>query len=125
MTCSGNTNELCGGPNRLNVFQSSTVSGPVVNPGPPGWGSLGCYRYAFALFPGGWKDMQTRVFEVLDKKLLTSFLLCSDSQAGRTLRNQVQVNGGAAANSVARCTSACGALNYKYAGVEYAQECCE
>lgn len=30
MVCSGNSSELCGGPNRLNVWNSTTYSGPTV-----------------------------------------------------------------------------------------------
>jgi hypothetical protein len=47
MACTGNSSEACGGPNRLTLFYSgvnTTVTGPVVNPGPPGWKSLGCYN---------------------------------------------------------------------------------
>lgn len=40
MGCSGNSSESCGGPNRLTVFMKQP---PVINPGPPGWGSMGCY----------------------------------------------------------------------------------
>ena len=43
MACGGNASEACGGPNRLNLFSSQTAP-PVVNPGPPGWTSLGCYN---------------------------------------------------------------------------------
>jgi WSC domain len=47
MACTGNSSEACGGSNRLTLFYSGvnrTVTGPVVNPGPPGWKSLGCYN---------------------------------------------------------------------------------
>jgi hypothetical protein len=47
MACTGNASEACGGPNRLTLFYSgvnNTVTGPIVNPGPPGWKSLGCYN---------------------------------------------------------------------------------
>lgn len=49
MACSGNKTEACGGPNRLNLFKSSKAApaGPVTNPGPPGWTSLGCYALVF------------------------------------------------------------------------------
>ena len=42
MSCSGNSSEACGGPNRLTVFYANKAP-PVTDPGPPGWGSLGCY----------------------------------------------------------------------------------
>jgi len=51
MACSGNANEPCGGPNRLNIFWSGAtpLSPPSTNPGPPGWKFLACYAYVFDL----------------------------------------------------------------------------
>ena len=43
MPCAGNAAEVCGAGNRLTVFSTSTSTGPVANPGPNGWTSLGCY----------------------------------------------------------------------------------
>lgn len=45
MACSGNANEPCGGPNRLNIFTSGATppAGPVTNPGVGGYASIGCY----------------------------------------------------------------------------------
>ena len=42
MACSGNSTEQCGGGNHLTVFYSGGGN-LQVNPGPPGWNSLGCY----------------------------------------------------------------------------------
>ena len=42
--CSGDATEACGGGNRLTLFynpNAKTPAGPSVNPGPPGWTSLG------------------------------------------------------------------------------------
>lgn len=41
MPCSGDSTEACGGSDRLSVFTNG-VAAPVINPGPPGWTSLGC-----------------------------------------------------------------------------------
>ncbi|KAG7050936.1 WSC domain-containing protein [Colletotrichum scovillei] len=41
MPCSGDSLEACGGSDRLSVFTNG-VAAPVINPGPPGWSSLGC-----------------------------------------------------------------------------------
>ncbi|RFU73805.1 wsc domain-containing, partial [Trichoderma arundinaceum] len=41
--CGGNATEACGGPNRLTLYKSASVTGPQVNPGPNGWKSQGCY----------------------------------------------------------------------------------
>ncbi|MCJ1410361.1 hypothetical protein MMC19_004446 [Ptychographa xylographoides] len=46
MACAGNATEQCGGPNRMTLFNNkgaTAPSGPVTDPGPPGWTSLGCY----------------------------------------------------------------------------------
>ena len=46
MPCSGNATQACGGPDRLTLFHNTVrqpPAGPVVNPGPAGWASLGCY----------------------------------------------------------------------------------
>jgi hypothetical protein len=42
MTCTGNSGEPCGGPNRLSLFWSGQT-GPETNPGPPHWAFSGCY----------------------------------------------------------------------------------
>ena len=52
----------------------------------------------------------------------TSFGCWTDAGA-RTIANQVQVDGGAAAMTVSKCTAACGSAGYTLAGLEYAQEC--
>lgn len=94
MACNGDDSEDCGASNRLTVYQynGTTALGPVENPGPDGWTSLGCY---------------------------------TDSTAARTLTHQVSTDGGAADMTIALCTSACGSAGYKYAGAEYAGECCK
>jgi hypothetical protein len=45
MACNGAASETCGGSNRLTVYQYNGTAplGPLTNPGPPGWASLGCY----------------------------------------------------------------------------------
>ncbi|KAH8891152.1 glyoxal oxidase like protein [Thozetella sp. PMI_491] len=43
MACSGNSTEACGGPNRLNLFYSSSPVGPQPNLGVNGFISLGCW----------------------------------------------------------------------------------
>jgi hypothetical protein len=49
MACTGAAGEPCGAGNRLNVFMNTVATpppGPVTNPGPTGWGLLGCYTDA-------------------------------------------------------------------------------
>ena len=48
---------------------------------------------------------------------------CYTDGGARTLTTQVATEGGAGALTVAKCTTACKAGNYKYAGVEYSGEC--
>lgn len=55
-----------------------------------------------------------------------NFLGCySDNVNGRTLVNNIQVQGGSTAMSVELCQAACKANGYSIAGVEYSGECCE
>ena len=43
MACSGNSTEVCGGPNRLTLYKTNAITGPGVNPGVNGFQSIGCY----------------------------------------------------------------------------------
>ena len=47
MVCSGKGSEICGGPNRLNVYSTSSTTTP---PPSGGWVSLGCYTYVLLRF---------------------------------------------------------------------------
>ncbi|KFX87861.1 hypothetical protein O988_09253, partial [Pseudogymnoascus sp. VKM F-3808] len=95
MTCSGNEDELCGGPNRLNVF-ASTATPATTSAAPtssavavPGWTAGGCY---------------------------------TDNVNTRSLTQGMAVAGNAAM-TVELCLSACAAAGYKIAGLEYASQC--
>lgn len=94
MPCAGNSYELCGGPNRMNVFHNANAvvakAGPAHNAGPPGWGFMGCY---------------------------------TDSVAARTLTTGGQSDGGAGKVTVALCTEACDRQGFNISGVEYSGEC--
>jgi len=100
MACKGNSAEICGGPNRLDVYSyvsgsipttSTTTSSPSATGGNPllGWTFLGCYI---------------------------------DNVSGRVLPNEVTVLGG---NTNEGCQTACLAAGYAIAGTEYAGECCK
>jgi len=43
MACAGNSSESCGGPNRLNLYNSTAIAGLPPPPSPGSWTSLGCY----------------------------------------------------------------------------------
>ncbi|RMD45067.1 hypothetical protein DV735_g193, partial [Chaetothyriales sp. CBS 134920] len=95
MACTGSSDQLCGGPNRLNVFHNdddaTSSDPPATNPGVLGWDLLGCY---------------------------------TDSAAARTLTaNYVGVQGGTANMSVLNCVTACSGAGFSLAGVEYSAEC--
>ncbi|KAI9821956.1 MAG: hypothetical protein M1827_002538 [Pycnora praestabilis] len=102
MTCAGNSTEYCGGPNRLNVYQTNgtlpvsstmignpsaptpTPSGPII-PSIPGYLSLGCYN-----------------------ELSNGRALSAKTYAGALM-------------TVEYCATTCS--GYKYFGIEYADEC--
>ncbi len=54
----------------------------------------------------------------------TSLGCYTDNVSGRALPNQEFVSGGAGAMTNKACQAACLAANYKFAGTEYAGECC-
>jgi glucan endo-1,3-alpha-glucosidase len=49
----------------------------------------------------------------------------TDNASTRTLSHYITVPGGQGATTIEACQSACFALGYSYAGIEYANECCE
>ena len=99
MACSGNSAEICGGGNRLNLYSYSggslttTTASSSAPTGTgnalPGWTSLGCY---------------------------------TDSTSARTLPNEESVSGGTTNEG---CQNACLAAGYSFAGTEYSKECCK
>ncbi|KAF2254450.1 WSC-domain-containing protein [Trematosphaeria pertusa] len=95
MACGGNATEACGGPNRLTMFNTTIPAGPV---GP-------------FVNPGvnGFRSMGCY----------------TDNGGARTLTVGMATAGGPGSLTVALCTSTCASEGYMYAGVEYAQECCQ
>ena len=100
MTCNGNTAEICGGPNRLDLYSyasatvaptSSETSTTSATATASGWNFKGCY---------------------------------TDNVSSRSLGHGMSVPGGAAAMTVEACEAVCLAAGYILAGVEYAGECC-
>jgi hypothetical protein len=95
MPCAGNSYELCGGPDRMNVFHNDNQvvvdqAGPAHNAGPAGWGFMGCY---------------------------------TDRVAARTLTSPGQSEGGGGKLTVRLCTEACDRQGFNISGVEYSGEC--
>lgn len=93
MTCGGNGNEICGGPNRMSLFSNSTIT--VLPPAAPQTSNL----------PGGGWTYQG---------------CFSDGVNGRTLPNQIILS---KTNSPKTCLSLCASYGYMYAGMEYGEEC--
>ncbi|RPA85829.1 hypothetical protein BJ508DRAFT_411799 [Ascobolus immersus RN42] len=101
MECAGAPTEICGGPNRLSVYENTEEpatttttgggAGPTTTTTPPaaeptdGWNDIGCYT----------------------------------DGAARALSHYEIVPG----NTVEKCTAACQSGGYKYAGMEYGAEC--
>lgn len=105
MVCSGKSSEICGGPNRLNVYTTSSGTSNG------GWVSLGCYRYI-------------RGPSSIESVSLTPCTCHISDSPARTLTVGTNPVGGAANNSVESCTAACSAAGYHLAGMEYSAECC-
>ena len=111
MPCKGNAQEMCGGPNRLDMYSltssgtttstsasasatvstSTSASASAIASAPPGWSALGCYA--------------------------------DNVNGGRTLRNGEDVPGGSGSMTIEACLEACGDAGFALAGVEYAGEC--
>ncbi|KFY88681.1 hypothetical protein V498_06696 [Pseudogymnoascus sp. VKM F-4517 (FW-2822)] len=99
MTCSGDATELCGGPDRLNVFENTATSTtpPATTPPVPtstavpvaGWTAGGCY---------------------------------TDTVQARSLPQGMAVAGNAPM-TIELCLTACKGAGYKIAGLEYANQC--
>lgn len=118
MTCTGNTTEACGGPNRLNLFWSGTT-GPQTNPGYGNWTFSGCYAYVTSRYP-----CLTRSRKIFEMNSLTQNE-CREGTTGRALANGVTTTGGSSEMTVDLCLTACHTAGYLLAGVEYAGECCK
>ncbi|KAJ7479694.1 galactose oxidase [Mycena latifolia] len=106
LPCTGDRNESCGGPGRLNIFWSGAEPPPPPTiPASIGkWESLGCYRYFYSARP------------------TKNDRLTSDNVngQGRSLVNALNVEGQV---SLETCTSACFDAGMPLSGTEFADEC--
>jgi hypothetical protein len=119
MTCSGNSTEICGGPNRVSIFWNgkNPPSGPSTDPGTLGYGFYGCYTYVFLSL-----DVNAGGCIVHEHDLT---IIYREGTNGRALTTFTSVTGGSSAMSVALCIQACNSTGFLMAGVEYADECCK
>ena len=119
MPCSGNNNETCGGPNRLNVFSYSAFPPPVIVQSVNGtqsglWTYRGCYTSVLFYY---------YYLHIVRLSSFTTSCFYSDSISNRTLNNDVNIPAGTTAES---CAAACQAAGgFTYAGLENGHECCE
>ncbi|KAF9477668.1 WSC-domain-containing protein [Pholiota conissans] len=110
MPCTGNAAEICGGPNRINVFQNSASSPPP--PPPP----LTTTTTTTTTPPAPTPTIKTTVGTFQYKGCFWDVVNTNQ----RTLANGVTVPGGV---SIDGCTAACKAAGYPLAGLEFGQEC--
>ena len=89
MTCAGNASELCGGPNRLTLWNNTLYKPVQVVPSVGSYLSQGCYTEGSA-----------------GRRALT----------GSSYADSVNM-------TVGSCVAYCRGKGFKWAGVEYSQEC--
>jgi hypothetical protein len=119
MTCSGNSTETCGGPNRVSIFWNgkNPPPGASTGPGTLGYEFYGCYTYVYL-------PLDTKAGGcILHEHGLT--IIYREGTNGRALTTFTSVTGGSSAMSVALCIQACNSTGFSMAGVEYADECCK
>ena len=124
MTCDGNTNEYCGGPNRLNLYQynASLTSASSAVPTVTGTATLAISGTASTTSTVSSTVAPTPTGPItVQKGVGFSYLGCySDSVNSRALVGLTNP-GVAIQNDVEKCASECTA--FTYFGVEYGAEC--
>ncbi|KAA1470743.1 copper radical oxidase [Dentipellis sp. KUC8613] len=106
MTCSGNSSEFCGGPNRLNIYNyTGTDLPPVSGGGGGGGGNNGAPVFpVLSGLPVPWKYNACWV----------------DNVNGRVFPTQLPDN---ANTTVESCVNDCSAQNFTLAGIEFSTQC--
>ncbi|KAF2655101.1 copper radical oxidase [Lophiostoma macrostomum CBS 122681] len=105
MACKGNPTEICGGPNRLSVYENGNgpISSAVPTPSSPASSSSTSGPIATAV-PNGWTYQGCWI----------------DGANGRVMQQQQADD---ATLTVASCIGKCVGLGYPVAGMEYGQQC--
>ena len=122
MACSGNSSEVCGGPNGLTVFYNG-LGGISTNPGPTGWGSLGCYSDSTGArtlttgmgVPGGASAMTVALCTSACKQNGFTYAgveYANECYCGNTLSN----GGGPASDGAVGCNMACAGNASEFCG---------
>ncbi|KLO11660.1 galactose oxidase [Schizopora paradoxa] len=114
MACQGNSTELCGGPNALNVFNfTGTITGPPTLQPPAGGGG-----------GGGIDNTGNPVFVIDTPGVLPSPWAYSgcyvDNANGRILGNEQPDNNNLTVES---CVDFCNSQNFTLAGMEFSVQC--
>lgn len=115
MTCTGDATQTCGGPSRLNVFDSGRPAPEIVQAlevDTGVWNYDGCYTCVLVFS------------STSHRAVLMSHSFNSDTAAGRSLSFGINIPGGATVES---CTAACSASSsgpFPLSGVENRNECC-
>ncbi|RDB22030.1 hypothetical protein Hypma_011026 [Hypsizygus marmoreus] len=107
MVCAGNSGQLCGGPNRLNVYNYTGAALPPQQPGGGGGGGGGGGSPVSPVtsgLPGNW----------------TYDACWVDNAFGRIFPTAI---GPSDTNTVQTCIASCSAQNYTLAGMEFGTEC--
>ena len=123
MGCTGNASEACGAGNRLTVFYTSQpLAGPVTNPGPSGWTSLGCYTDSVGArtlvngiaTPGGGSALTIALCTSACQQ--AGYLLAGAEYAGECYCGNTFSNGGGPAPGGSGCTMQCNGNASEYYG---------
>ncbi|KAK0632014.1 hypothetical protein B0T14DRAFT_490452 [Immersiella caudata] len=120
MACSGDATQPCGGPSRLNLFHTTAIIGPQVNPGTNGFVHLGCYSegttgrtlthgVSGATIPGS----EMTVDRCTAACLNANYLLAGVEYGGECFCGNTISNGGAPA---AGCNMLCNGNSSEYCG---------
>ncbi|KAK5663389.1 hypothetical protein OQA88_3817 [Cercophora sp. LCS_1] len=120
MPCSGDATQPCGGPSRLNLFHTTAVIGPQVNPGVNGFTHMGCYSEGTtgralthgvpgSVVPGG----EMTVEKCTAACLAANFLLAGVEYGGECFCGNTISNGGAPATG---CDMLCNGNSSEYCG---------
>lgn len=117
MTCAGNINQICGGPNLLSIYSSATIT--VLPPPtvqitdlPGSWVYKGCLQYVPVLL------ILSLVMELILK------LLLSRDNVNNT-RTFPYMTTYTTNNSATACLSRCQEYGFQAAGMEYGEQCCK
>jgi hypothetical protein len=116
MACQSNSNEICGGPNRLSVWQYNSTGLPTTSTstaGPSATGGNG--GTSSTALPSPSSSVNSTL--IAPYKYAGCY---TEGNGGRAFANQQPDN---SSLTVESCISTCSALGYSIAGMEYSVQC--